>query len=880
MIRRPLPWLRDASTAGFVAFLLLFSAVVVAATVYHLYYLRHNELQRVQELAASHARVFEGHLTQSLNLIDLTLRNLQESRPDQDVAAWREGLARALWRAPYLRSLSLLAGDGSILASSEADNAGRAPPLEGLLPDLAASTSTLRLGLPWSGRDFADGRVATPEQPGRPDGIGFVPLLRANGSVHRLLAALNPDYFLNQFAGILGADEGRVEVRRLDGILLFGSDAGTSSALPGTQAGTTVEPDGDFLMADRASPLYPLSVAVFMQRQPALLAWRSQMHALLTVVVPTFLLSLGLATLTFRQVRRLGRERQEQTLRDHDRLAGRVFEASAEAIIVTDRDNRIVRVNPAYTRLSGYTDSEVIGRNPSINRSGKQDSEFYRQMWQDLKARGAWKGEVVNRRRDGLCYPAALTISEVRNPAGEVVNYVALLTDISELKAREDRIRFLSEHDVLTGLPNRTLFQDRVMQAMAQSRRSGRRLALLFIDLDRFKPINDTYGHHVGDQLLQEVARRLTAAVRESDTVARQGGDEFLIMLAAIEHPSAAAQVAGKLMQVVGAPYLLGGRSLQVTPSIGISLYPDDATELGALIQAADTAMYFSKSRGRSAFHFYSSDLQKTANDRLGVEAGLRRALEKRAFALHYQPLTRVADGQVVGTEALLRWHDQNLGQVPPDRFIPVAEEAGLIAAIGEWVLREACRQMRQWLDEGCPPLRIAVNVSALQFAREGFTDSVLQALADHGLEGSILELEVTETTLMRQDEEHLERFAALREAGVSLVIDDFGTGYSSLSYLRRLPVDKIKIDRSFISDVITDAEDARIVASLIDMAHGIGLRVLGEGVETPEQLEFLRERSCYDLQGFLVSRPLPSPDLIRGLESRVTGDAGATKER
>lgn len=394
------------------------------------------------------------------------------------------------------------------------------------------------------------------------------------------------------------------------------------------------------------------------------------------------------------------------------------------------------------------------------------------------------------------------------------------------------------------------------MLAIAQAKRAAHRLGVMFIDLDRFKPVNDTFGHHVGDRLLQEVARRLSATVRESDTVARQGGDEFLVMLPRVDGPEDLARVAEKLMRSISATITIGDHDLHVTPSIGIAVYPEDGGDLDTLIRAADTAMYHSKSQGRAAYHFYSEGMNKAADDRLAIEAGLRRALDHGRFRLAYQPLVTLASGQVTGAEALLRWREETLGEVSPASFIPIAEECGLIGRIGDWVLREACRQARIWHDQG-RLLRLAVNVSPVQFERPGFVDDVLRVVADHGLAGEALELEVTEGVLLKFDEPRAAGFEALRRAGIRLAIDDFGTGYSSLSYLRRLQVDKIKIDKSFVADVNDDPEDAVIVGALIDMAHSIGLRVVAEGVETTAQQEFLRLRGCDEVQGFLLCRPL-----------------------
>jgi diguanylate cyclase (GGDEF)-like protein/PAS domain S-box-containing protein len=544
------------------------------------------------------------------------------------------------------------------------------------------------------------------------------------------------------------------------------------------------------------------------------------------------------------------------------RLAARVFEHAGEAIMVTDADNRIIKINPAFTHITGYPPGEVLGQTPAKFRSGHHDAAFYQAMWQSLVETGAWEGEIWDRRRDGGIYPKWLTINAIRDSGGAARHYVALFTDISERKRSEERIRHLAEHDALTGLPNRALLQDRLVQTLARAERVHGRLALLYIDLDRFKLINDSLGHPVGDALLQEVAHRLLAMVRVSDTVSRLGGDEFLVLLAEIEGAEDAARVAQKMLDVLALPCLVGGHELRITPSIGISLYPDDSTDMDVLIKNADIAMYQAKDSGRNTYQFHTGDLNTRAAERLELELGLRRALERGELLLHYQPQYELASGRLVGLEALLRWQHPKLGLIPPGRFIPIAEDSGLIVPIGEGVLHEACRQSLAWQAAGLPAVPIAINLSAVQFRKAGLETLLRDVLTATRLPPHLLELELTESIVMNQAEETVAILGRLHELGVQLSIDDFGTGYSSLAYLKRFPVQKLKVDQSFVRDVVHDANDAAIVRGIVSLAHGLGLRVIAEGVETRGQLDFLRGLGCEEAQGYWFSRPLPPAEI------------------
>jgi diguanylate cyclase (GGDEF)-like protein/PAS domain S-box-containing protein len=570
----------------------------------------------------------------------------------------------------------------------------------------------------------------------------------------------------------------------------------------------------------------------------------------------------GLAVLTLQDIsaRRLVEEKL--------RLSDKVFEYSAEAIVITDAEVRILAVNPAFTFLTGYRPDEVLGQNPRVLKSGRHDDAFYAAMWAALNTNCHWEGEVWDRRKDGSIYPKWLSINAVRD-GDRVTHYVALFADISERKENENRIRFLADHDHLTGLPNRRVLQTRAAQLIGSGRRRDAGLALMVIDLDRFKNVNDTLGHAAGDQLLIEVARRLTASVRSSDTVVRLGGDEFVVLLGDMDTPADVAAVASKIREALNQPISIGGRALHTPPSIGIALYPADGDDVETLMRNADTALYQVKASGRNAWLFYADAMNQAVRQRLQLEEDLRAALAAGQFELHYQPQFDVETQAVVAWEALLRWPHPTRGWVPPEEIIPVAEETGLIMPLGEWVLRTACREAKRWEERGIGKFRIGVNVSARQFADPGLPALVESALSDAGLDGARLELEITESMLMGPGTPDMLR--RLKALGVLLTVDDFGTGYSSLSYLKSFAVDRLKIDRSFVQD-IEHSSNAAIVRAVISLAQALDMGVVAEGVETGPQTDFLVNHGCREVQGFLRGRPMP-PEDIPGFLNRK-GDA------
>jgi diguanylate cyclase (GGDEF)-like protein/PAS domain S-box-containing protein len=553
------------------------------------------------------------------------------------------------------------------------------------------------------------------------------------------------------------------------------------------------------------------------------------------------------------------------------RLYANVFEHSGEAILITDRDKRIVAVNPAFTRMTGYSIDEAIGRDPRLLASGQTPPDTYRSMWNALAEPGYWQGEVVDRRKDGSLYPTWMSVSVVRDAEGRIAHYVASCTDITDRKLAEAQISQLAYQDTLTGLINRFSLKSQLEQALHRAHRERRVLAVVFLDLDRFKTINDTLGHAMGDRLLVEVARRLRDHVRDSDIVARLGGDEFVVVLTEVEDATAVARVADKLLQALAQPYRIGDKDLHSAASLGLALYPNDGEDGEALMKNADTAMYHAKSLGRNNVQFFTAEMNETALKRLTLDHDLRVAVETRQFELHYQPQLDGRNGRIVGVEALVRWHHPTDGLIFPTEFIPVAEETGLILPLGEWVLDEACRQLRAWRDEGIRDITVAVNLSAHQLHSPVLLAHVAQALEKYGLAGTDLELEITESVAMHDPAASISQLKALRDLGVRLSIDDFGTGYSSLSYLKLLPIHTLKLDQSFVRDIESDSNDVAICTATIALAHSLGLTVIAEGVENEAQRRLLASHHCDVMQGFLFSEPLPAGAAAAFIKGRNT---------
>ncbi len=548
------------------------------------------------------------------------------------------------------------------------------------------------------------------------------------------------------------------------------------------------------------------------------------------------------------------------------RLQAAIFEYSDEGIMVTDVQQRILSVNKAFSKISGYEAEEVLGQMPSLFKSGLHDTEFYREMNESIADNGHWIGELWNRRKNGENYPTWMSISGVHNKDGAITHYFAVFTDLTERKNAEKQIYRLAYYDVLTGLPNRAMLHTLLRQSLIESRRNGAHGAVMFVDLDRFKQINDTLGHSPGDLLLKEVARRLLECLRNEDIVTRIGGDEFVVALVDIAKREHASIVARKILANLAQPVEVHGHELRISASIGISIYPDDGDDAETLIRNADVAMYRAKQGdGHEGYVFYSPDMNRKALERLNLEGNLRRAMERGELALYYQPQMELASGNIVGAEVLLRWLHPTTGMISPAEFIPVAEETGLIIPIGEWILDTVCARNKAWQKAGLPVVKLAVNISAKQF-RPTLATEVADILERHQLDPKLLELEITESMIMQNVDGVIAMMNDFHAMGVKMSLDDFGTGYSSLSYLKRFPIDKLKIDQSFVRGVIDDANDTAITRSIIGLAKNLGLRSIAEGVETLEQQEFLKSAGCEEIQGYYYSRPIPEAEFERFL--------------
>ncbi|AGI22364.1 hypothetical protein H681_02410 [Pseudomonas sp. ATCC 13867] len=550
---------------------------------------------------------------------------------------------------------------------------------------------------------------------------------------------------------------------------------------------------------------------------------------------------------------------ERQQMQEKLQLAATVFESTAEGVMITDASQRIIAVNRAFSEITGYSEQETLGHSPRLLASGQHDSSFFIALWHQLNAEGHWQGEIWNRRKNHELYPEWLTISAVRNTDGELSHYVGVFADISTLKYAQAKLDYQAHHDPLTGLPNRLLFENRLTTALKEAQEDHHQGAVLFLDLDRFKHINDSLGHPVGDLLLQSIAQRLRDQLRDIDTVARQGGDEFIILLPGLHRAVDAEHVAKKLLHCFETAFIAGEQEFFVSASIGICLYPVDGNDVATLVKNADAAMYRAKAQGRNRVEFYTRELTFQATERMALEHELRRALESDQLQLYYQPKLALGSGQLVGAEALIRWKHPQFGAISPDRFIPLAEENGLILPLGDWVLREACRQMSRWQDSHAAFGPLSVNLAGAQLRQPHLVERIRDLLARYHLQASRLQLEITESFLMHQTEEALSILHSLKNLGVQLAIDDFGTGYSSLSYLKQLPLDTLKIDQSFVHGLPDDPHDAAIARAIIALGRSMNLTVIAEGVEHQAQEHFLEAEGCDQIQGYALSPPLPA---------------------
>lgn len=560
----------------------------------------------------------------------------------------------------------------------------------------------------------------------------------------------------------------------------------------------------------------------------------------------------------------LNGNKYQESLRQFEK----VFEGSEQGIMVTDADHVILSVNPAFTKMLGFTLDDVKGKTPKVLSSGLHDAGFYRNLWESIDNFGHWRGEIWNRRKNGEVFPEWISISEVKNAAGEVSHYVGTFSDISDLKSAQKEIQYLSSHDALTGLPDITLFRDRLENAISIAA-ANHNIGLLALNLDNFKFLNDSLGYASGDKLLRLFAERLKSCLRETDSICRHGGDEFIILLNNMQDEDSISYIVDTLLNEISSPFAFAGSNISTSCSIGVAVYPTDGNDFEKLFGRARKAMSQAKEEGRNTARFFTEKLNTDSLHYLNIAYGLREALVRHQFELHYQPQISLNSAQVIGAEALIRWHHPQNGLQPPAQFISIAEQTGLIVEIGEWVIEEACRQAMEWQKNGLPALSMAVNVSAVQFRRGNLAKVIIKALEKTGLHPQLLELELTESILLEDIDHLLAQLDTLKKLGIKLAIDDFGTGYSSLAYLKKFNIDRLKIDQSFVRDINTDPNDAAIVRAIVQMAHTLNLDVIAEGVEDQAMLKHLRDCGCDEVQGYLFSKPLPAADFARFIQTR-----------
>ena len=544
------------------------------------------------------------------------------------------------------------------------------------------------------------------------------------------------------------------------------------------------------------------------------------------------------------------------------RLYANAFDKSGEAILISDSENHIITVNSAFTHKTGYSKDEVLGKNPRILSSGQNSPETYQKLWLALEKENFWQGELWDRKKSGEIYPKWISISAIRDNQNQLKFYIASFIDITERKQAEERIEQLAHHDILTGLCNRFSLEDRMKQSLALARRDNKKIGVFFIDLDRFKQINDNLGHQTGDKLLIEVAKRLKQCVRDSDIVARIGGDEFIIVLTGLNEINQLIIIVENILKNIEQPYTINGTTLNTSPSIGISIYPDDCESVDELMKNSDTAMYHAKEQGNNNYCFFTESMHIDAQARIKIEQEMILALNEQQFELHYQPQIDTRNSEYYSVEALIRWQHPEQGMIPPDKFIPIAEETGHIYQLGKWVLEQACRQFHEWKRTGTNCCKMCVNLSVKQLQSEQLIDDVLEIMNLYDIEKGELEFEITETAAMSDPETAEQQLTMLKGLGIKFAIDDFGTGYSSLAYLKRLPIETLKLDKSFVSEIDINHNDLQISMATIALAHSLGLKVVAEGVESLEQLEILKQLKCDFLQGYYFSKPLPAEEI------------------
>ena len=887
------------SRAWFAAVVLTVVAAVVGAVAYTQARLKSEAIDNHTELARADARGLEDYVTQGLKSADLLLLGLSEVAnvaPQQLPVRMMDTLRSV----PLFRSISFLDAHQRLQMSTNQSNAGVKLERPDFMPQSDVPVDLLRVGLPWAGRDFADGRLLRPDQSVQAgaanpaNGSAFIPLLRefrhSGGSVQRLLVALNVNHLLNAYMARMGEDMQSVELLRYDGVLLLSTDprrqpgeqlanSEVMQRLQRREVGEFAETLADgtpVLVAYRASSTQPLVTVVRYDRNKLLQPWSAANQTLWAMVLALLLAAAALATAYYVRLERASRARW--TSRRQMRLASSVFTHAQEAISITDLDGNIVSVNGSFTRITGYAAEEVLGKNPRILSSGRQTPEFYADMWRALKDRGHWEGEIWNRRKSGEVFAEMLNISVVPDEHGDPQNYVAIFSDISQQKSHQDQLERIAHFDALTNLPNRVLLADRLQQALAQAQRRDTMMAVVFLDLDGFKVVNDVHGHELGDQLLVAIAQRLRASLREGDTLARMGGDEFVAVLADIADVSESEFVLERLLEAAAQPLQLDNKRLQVSASLGAALYPQDGTEPDILLRHADQAMYQAKQAGKNRYQLFDVEQDISTRKRVEGRARVGQGLMQQEFVLHYQPKVNLRLGKVVGAEVLVRWQDPQRGLLAPGLFLPDIEGHALSAQLGDWVLGAALQQLSNWTAAGIG-VPLSVNISAHHLQQPHFVGRLEELLREHPrVNPTDLELEVLETSALQDVARVSHVMRACEGLGVSFALDDFGTGYSSLTYLKRLPASVLKIDQSFIRDMLDNADDLAIVQGVIGLSKAFNRVVIAEGVETRAHGELLMRLGCDLAQGYGVSRPMPAdalPGWVQAWESNPSWTHG-----
>jgi diguanylate cyclase (GGDEF)-like protein/PAS domain S-box-containing protein len=865
----------------FAAGVLTVAAAVLAVVAVTQAQLKNRAQAHHVQQARADARGLEDFLTQHLKTTDVLVQNLAQTPTSAS------GLLQTVRDLPLLRSLSLVDATGRVTVSSTPANVGVQVDLGAFVPLTDTPLDTLRVGQSWAGRDFANGTPlgAAGGSAGALGDLTFVALLRevraADGTVQRMLVALNTDHVISGYLGRVDPDVLAIDLLRYDGVLLLSTQPlrphtaqadvlarSVGQRLAQHEVGEYTETTpgvGEVLTAYRASSTYPLVTVVRHSQESLLRPWAHANRTVWMLTLAVLAVAIGLAAVYYRRLERAAQARW--AARQHLRLASSVFTHAQEAITITDLNGNIVSVNDAFSRITGYGAEEVLGRNPRMLSSGRQSPEFYAQMWRTLQTQGHWEGEIWNRRKSGEVYAELISIFAVPGDDGTPQNYVATFQDITQQKNHQDQLEHVAHFDVLTGLPNRVLLADRLQQALSHAQRRGTLMAVVFLDLDHFKDVNDAHGHAVGDQLLVALAQRLRDSLRDGDTLARVGGDEFVAVLADIPDVGECERVLERLLVAASQPVSLTGRLLQVSGSLGAALFPQDGSEADTLLRHADQAMYQAKQAGKRRYQLFDVAQDISTRQRVESRARVAQALAQREFVLHFQPKVNLRLGRVVGAEVLVRWQDPQRGLLAPGLFLPDIEGHPLSAQLGDWVLGAALAQLADWRRAGFR-LPLSVNISAHHLQQPHFVSRLAEHLRAHPqVVPTDLELEVLETSAL----EDIPRVSALmRECqamGVSFALDDFGTGYSSLTYLKRLPASVLKIDQSFVRDMLGSQDDLAIVQGVIGLAKAFGREVIAEGVETRAHADALQRLGCELAQGYGVARPMSAQQLPAWVE-------------